>query len=265
MKKKILSVLLALTMLTVPAVADANADAPLSITAEAASTKLAKPTVKATVKDGKITLSWKKVKGAEAYGVYKYNSSTKKYTKVKITSKTSITINVKKSGTYKYRVYSLDKVNGKYKKGNYSYKKVTVDLSSNVLDKVMEGIEFGDSKNEVIKTLGGKSEVVIVDNVILKPISSEEFYCYQFENNRLIGYGVAYEYSDEGFDKLVDIFDNDEWVCLTDDPKTIDKEDLSYEAMLYIGNGGLVAGVMHETTTDLIMAIVVTADRQSDL
>ncbi len=265
MKKKILSVLLALTMLTVPAVADTNTEAPLSITAEAASTKLAKPTVKTSVKDGKITLSWNKVSGAEAYGVYKYNASTKKYEKVKITSKTKITINVKKSGTYKYRVYSLDKVDGKYKKGNYSYKKVTVDLSKNVLDEVMEGIELGDTKNEVINALGGKSKLIIDGNLILKPNTADEIFCYQFENNRLNAYGVAYKYTDEGFDKMVDIFDNDEWVCLSDDPQSYKKEDLSFEALLYIGDGGLIAGVMHETKTDLIMVLVMSADSKADL
>ncbi len=265
MKKKILSVLLALAMLTVPAVADVNAEAPLSITAEAASTKLAKPTVKTSVKDGKITLSWNKVSGAEAYGVYKYNTSTKKYEKVKITSKTKITINVKKSGTYKYRVYSLDKVDGKYKKGNYSYKKVTVDLSKNVLDEVMNGIELGDTKNEVINALGGKSKCIIEDNMILKPNTSEEIFCYQFENNKLIGYGVAYEYSDVGFDKLTEIFDNDEWTCLSDDPTTIDKETLSYEALLYFGDGGLIASVVHEKNTNLILAIVVNADKEKSV
>lgn len=265
MKKKILSVLLALTMLTVPAVADTNADAPLSITAEAASSKLAKPTVKVKVKDGKITLSWNKVKGAEAYGVYKYNTSTKKYTKVKITAKTKITINVKKSGTYKYRVYSLDKVNGKYKKGGYSYKKVEVDLSNDILDEVMEGIELGDTKNEVIKVLGGRSKVVVDGDVVIKPVEDDGVFYYMFENNKLIAYGVGYDYSDEGFDKLLDIFDNDEWYCITEDIETYEKEDLSYEGLIYIGNDGLVAGVMHETNNDIILALVVTQDRQADL
>lgn len=265
MKKKILSVLLALTMLTVPAVADTNVDTPVSITAEAASTKLAKPTVKATVKDGKITLSWKKVKGAEAYGVYKYNTATKKYTKVKITSKTKITINVKKSGTYKYRVYSLDKVNGKYKKGNYSYKKVSVDLDKNVLDEVMEGLKFGDSKSKVMKTIGEKDVLVYEGDVVIKPVSDDEIFYYRFENNKLTAYGVGYDYSDEGFEKLVKIFDNDEWICLTDDPTTINKEDLSYNAMIFISENGLTAGVMHETNSNLLLALVVNGNSESSI
>ena len=262
MKKKILSVLLALTMLTIPAVEDINADVPLSITAEAASSKLPKPTVKTSVKDGKITFSWKKVSGAEAYGVYKYNTSTKKYEKVKITSKTKITINVKKSGTYKYRIYSLDKVNGKYKKGNYSYKKVDIDLSRNVLDEVMKGIELGDTKNEVINALGGKDKLVIDGDMILKLNAAGEVFCYLFENNRLTSYGVAYRYSDEGFDKLVEIFDNDEWTCVLDDPTTINKESLNYDALLYFGDGGLVASIIHEKNNGLILAIVTDADKK---
>ena len=265
MKKKILSVLLAMTMLTVPAVADTDVAAPLSINAEAASEKLPKPTVKTSVKDGTVTLSWKKVKGAEAYGIYRYNASTKKYEKVKTTTKTKVTIQVKKSGTYKYRIYSLDKVNGKYKKGNYSYKKITIDLSRNILDEVMTGIELGDTKNQVIAALGGKNKVFSQGDVVLKPTNDDEIFCYQFKNNKLIGYGVAYEYSDEGFEKLIKIFDTEEWTCLNSDPTTIDKKDLSFDTLLYFGDDGLVAGIMHETNSDLLMAIVVSADDSESL
>ena len=229
MKKKILSVLLALTMLTVPAVADTNADAPLSITAEAA-TKLAKPTsVQGTVKDGKITLSWKKVKGAEAYGVYKYNAKTKKYTKVKITTKTKITIDVKgKEGTYKYRIYSLDKVDGKYKKGEYAYKKVNV--KRDYIAEIMELDWFGKSKKQFLSMyddyeIGAQDtnyyDLVLEDGTIVSGA---------FLDGDLASIGVAYDYSESKKKELANRLTSEDWVK---DTSGLASTLFTYDADLY--------------------------------
>lgn len=68
-----------------------------------------------------ITLTWNKVKGADAYTVYKYNSKTNKYVKYKTVSGNSCTIkNLTKNKKYKFKVVALDKVNGKYKSGEMS-------------------------------------------------------------------------------------------------------------------------------------------------
>ena len=73
----------------------------------------ATPAVKTKVSGQNLTLSWAKVKGATTYRVYSYDTSTKKYTKVADTNKTSYTIKGLKYGkTYKYCVKSVAKVSG---------------------------------------------------------------------------------------------------------------------------------------------------------
>lgn len=60
-----------------------------------------------------VKLSWKKTKRATGYRLYKYNTKTKKWEKIKTTSKISYTVkNLKAGTTYKFRVRSYTK-NGK--------------------------------------------------------------------------------------------------------------------------------------------------------
>ncbi|MGN0577914.1 MAG: CAP domain-containing protein [Ruminiclostridium sp.] len=131
MKKIIAAFLIAAAVVTFPALSDSTSASPFCITAQAASAKLAKPSsLKASVSGMKITLSWNKVSGADAYRVYKYNATKKKYVKVKDVKGTKLSIKVSKYGDYKFLVRSLDENNGKYILGNYSSVSVTVkDLS----------------------------------------------------------------------------------------------------------------------------------------
>lgn len=67
-----------------------------------------------------ITLSWKKVTGADGYRVYKYNTKKKKYEKLKDVTGTSLRITDLKAGTvYKYKVRAYIKDDGKIW-GSYS-------------------------------------------------------------------------------------------------------------------------------------------------
>ncbi len=252
MKKKLLSVLLALSLLTVPAVADVNADAPLSITAEAASTKLAKPTVKSSVKDGKITLSWNKVSGAEAYGVYKYDAGTKKYKKVKITSKTKITISVSKGGTYKYRVYSLDKVDGKYKKGEYAYKKVTVKLD--FVSDFMEGIKFGCTEKEFMNSLGGEKKCTRVETAIAGENADGYIIMGNFENGKMESFGKNIPYSDSKLEEILDDFDENGWNMMGDDIAEQFLGDNSY--ILYSSDNKYISAVTITDDGKFIMVVI---------
>lgn len=60
-----------------------------------------------------ITLKWNKVTGADGYRIYKYNSSTKKYEKLKDVTTTSYKISNLKAGTgYKYKVRAYTKDDG---------------------------------------------------------------------------------------------------------------------------------------------------------
>ncbi len=92
------------------------------ITAEAADTKLAAPkNVKAKAGDGKVTLTWDKVKGADAYRVYMYNDETEKYKKVKTVKNTKTTIKGLTNGeTYEFKVAAAVKSGKSYKSGKLS-------------------------------------------------------------------------------------------------------------------------------------------------
>lgn len=60
-----------------------------------------------------ITLKWNKVTGADGYRVFKYNSKTKKYEKLKDVSGTSLKISKLKAGTkYKFKVRAYTKDDG---------------------------------------------------------------------------------------------------------------------------------------------------------
>ncbi|MBQ8028639.1 MAG: fibronectin type III domain-containing protein, partial [Clostridia bacterium] len=60
-----------------------------------------------------ITLKWNKVTGADGYRVYKYNSKTKKYEKLKDVTKNTLKISKLKAGTaYKYKVKAYTKDDG---------------------------------------------------------------------------------------------------------------------------------------------------------
>ncbi len=68
-----------------------------------------------------ITLKWNKVADAEGYRVYKYNSKTKKYEKLKDVTKTSLKISKLKAGmAYKFKVRAFKKNGKKTVWGKYS-------------------------------------------------------------------------------------------------------------------------------------------------
>ncbi len=70
--------------------------------------------VTATQTTNTITLSWSKVTGATGYRVYKYNTKTKKYEKIKTTTARSYTVTDLKAGSvYIFKVKAYKKVDGK--------------------------------------------------------------------------------------------------------------------------------------------------------
>lgn len=95
---------------------------PVAVVSEAAESKLAAPqNVKAKAGDGKVTLTWDEVKGAEAYRVYLYNAETKKYEKYKLIKGTKATVKDLENGkTYKFKVAAAVKSGKSYKTGTAS-------------------------------------------------------------------------------------------------------------------------------------------------
>lgn len=95
---------------------------PFAIAAEAADSKLAAPkNLKAAAGDGKVTLTWDKINGADAYRVYLYNAETKKYEKYKLIKGTKATVTGLENGkTYKFKVAAAVKSGKSYKTGTAS-------------------------------------------------------------------------------------------------------------------------------------------------
>lgn len=75
---------------------------------------------------GSVTLQWEESRNTTLYALYKYNSSSKKYEKVKTTKETSYTFSVPAGESAYYRVYAATKTNGKYLYSSPSDKIFTV-------------------------------------------------------------------------------------------------------------------------------------------
>jgi hypothetical protein len=71
-----------------------------------------------------VTLKWSKAAGASGYEIYRFNTKTKKYVKIKtITSASTLTYKntkLKKGTAYKYKVRAYYTYNGKKYYGDYS-------------------------------------------------------------------------------------------------------------------------------------------------
>lgn len=133
-----------LTFSAVPAQAFAEE---YSVTSQAyASGKLAAPAnIKTSaITNSSITLTWKKVSGADGYEIYKYNTKKKKFVKCKTVTTNSCKIGKLTQGTeYRFKVCAIVTKNGKStrqtmsdeitattKKGTLSAPKLTVEATS---------------------------------------------------------------------------------------------------------------------------------------
>lgn len=124
MKKTLSVIAAAAVMLSAAAAlpADSFAGENIAVTASAVS-KLRAPDgfTYSAAGSGKIALAWNTVKGADAYVIYKFDSSTGKWKKLASTKKNMITVsNIKKGREYYYKVAALDKINGKYYRGYFT-------------------------------------------------------------------------------------------------------------------------------------------------
>ena len=75
----------------------------IAITASAAEKKLPAPeNIKASVGNGKVTLSWDAVDGADGYRIYQYEAVSKKYKKLKTIKGTKSTVSGLENGKKYY-------------------------------------------------------------------------------------------------------------------------------------------------------------------
>ncbi len=99
-------------------------------TSKNTSDKLKAPRIKTKVKGRKVTVSWKKIKGAKGYKVFVANKKKGKYklkATVKKAKKTKCTIKLKKGRKYFIKVCAYKKVQKKKVNGKYSkIKKVVI-------------------------------------------------------------------------------------------------------------------------------------------
>lgn len=135
---------------------------PFDVVISAASDKLAAPAnIKASnVKQTSIKLTWDKVKGADKYRVYKYDTATKTFKTYKTVSTTSCTVKNLEAGTsYKFRVAALvETSSGKY---SVQTKSKTVTCKTTASSKASTGLiampKYGIKGKEAVKQLGLKN------------------------------------------------------------------------------------------------------------
>lgn len=151
--KKILAGALAIPVLLSSTLAPSDSPFPggFIIEASAASnSKLKAPEEIATsATKTSIKLKWEEVAGADAYRVYKYDSSEKKYVKYKTVSTPKCTIKELLSGTkYKFKIAVVIKKNGKYYSQNYTE---TISVTTEKLDAPKDITATADSSSITLK------------------------------------------------------------------------------------------------------------------
>lgn len=157
MKKRIISLVMALFIMAGAVLPDCgfNPVELFTIEAEAAEEIGVPRNVKAKVSGSKVTLTWDKVEGADAYRVYRYNSSTKKYTKVKNVAGNKAVITGLSSGTQRFKVAALVKVDGKYKAGKASSAvkaKISSKTAIDVANEMGNGWNLGNTMEAMVPT-----------------------------------------------------------------------------------------------------------------
>ncbi len=94
------------------------------------------PSLSATAGRTSVTLDWDEVDGAEKYQIYRYNSETEKYERIKIVTGTSYTDSALTSGaTYKYKIRGYYPKDDGYVYTKYS-KVITIKTLSGTVEKI---------------------------------------------------------------------------------------------------------------------------------
>jgi hypothetical protein len=107
-------------------------------------------------------INWKKVSGVNGYVIYRYNKSKKKYARVKTTNNITSTKwtdrKLEKDKTYKYRLRSYKRVNGKKVYSGYTY-----SISAKTYSKSAKKVNAGsiNAKSSITIGLVGKTSVKV--------------------------------------------------------------------------------------------------------
>lgn len=130
--------------------------------------------VKATsVKTTSMKIRWKKAKRAKGYRLYKYDSKTKKYKKVKTTKKRSYTVKKLKAGkkySFKVRAYRKSGKKTIWGKSSKAYKKSTKKASASNNGSGGSGTT---TPNTVTTTIGDQTVTITEgQTVTIKPLGT---------------------------------------------------------------------------------------------
>ena len=122
-----------------------------------------------------VTISWSKVSTASGYAVYKYNSSTKKYTLIKeLGNKTSYTVKGLKAGTkYTFAVRAFKTVNGTKYYSDYKKLNTATITTAPKISKVTAGTKSASVKwNKVSGASGYQIYVATSKNGTYKKVAT---------------------------------------------------------------------------------------------
>lgn len=127
--KRIPAIILAATMLGTMPIVSPETGLSLSTVAYAAEKLNAPKDFTAAVNGTAAVLSWSAVKGADAYRIYQYDRSAKKFVNLKTVTSTKTSVKGLAEGKNYFKVAALTKSGSKYITGNIS-EKITVTVAS---------------------------------------------------------------------------------------------------------------------------------------
>lgn len=116
--------------------------------------------IKTSVKENTITISWNKVKNADAYKIYVYSGG--KYKAYKTVTTTKYTIeNLKENTRYKFKIASLIKSGSSYKKQNTSAAFSAVTSAKSIIN--TPDFTFYDADGNTYKLSSYKGKPIIIN------------------------------------------------------------------------------------------------------
>ena len=135
----------------------------------------------ALVNSDSVTLKWNTVKGADKYRIYEYDSPTKKYIRVKTTSKNKAVIRNLSLGEHDYKIAAVDKTS----KGNsvgYLSRRVKITIKSNSPEEVAvnlpkkmgNGWNLGNTMESVADWLGSDATAYDYEKAWGEPTTTKE-------------------------------------------------------------------------------------------
>lgn len=141
-----------------------------------------------SVSENAIKLAWSKVNGATGYRVYKYNTETKTWEKIKTTTAKNYTVKGLQAGTtYKFRVKAYKRVSGEVMWGE----------ATSTLKVTTTKVEETTTKKQETTTVTTKPQTTATPTGEYATINGKKYELYEKANGNLVyydEYGLAKAY-----------------------------------------------------------------------